>query len=53
MFFTCNLIVDFNAHDFVQELLSEGATIACDETSEAFNGNGNLPPFYDEELFKR
>ncbi|KAH1015041.1 hypothetical protein HUJ05_012823 [Dendroctonus ponderosae] len=47
-------IVDYSvfAKEFVDNLLSEGTRAACDDSVESFNNDG-LPPFYDEDLFKR
>ncbi|KAJ8963283.1 hypothetical protein NQ318_018750 [Aromia moschata] len=44
---------DSSAQTFVDSLLTEGAKIKCDETSESFTTHKDLPPFYDEELFKK
>ncbi|KAL1512480.1 hypothetical protein ABEB36_002065 [Hypothenemus hampei] len=38
---------------FVDNLLSEGSKEVCDDSSDSFNNQHNLPSFYDEELFKR
>ncbi|XP_018563853.1 uncharacterized protein LOC108905467 isoform X2 [Anoplophora glabripennis] len=44
---------DFSAEQFVENLLNEGSKVPCDETSDAFNNNLKLPPYYDEQLFKK
>ncbi|XP_023019818.2 uncharacterized protein [Leptinotarsa decemlineata] len=41
------------AQKYVDRLLAEGSEVSCDETNANFFGNNELPPFYDEELFKR
>lgn len=41
------------AKKFVERLLEEGRETPCDETSENFEECGSVPPFYDEEKFKR
>ncbi|KAH0998493.1 hypothetical protein HUJ05_006785 [Dendroctonus ponderosae] len=46
-------VLEEKAHLFVEKLLSEGAATPCDDTADSFNQNADLPPFYDEELFKR
>ncbi|CAG9765674.1 unnamed protein product [Ceutorhynchus assimilis] len=39
---------------FVENLLTEGAQVPCDETADSFTENNeNLPNFYDEDLFKK
>ncbi|XP_023312752.1 uncharacterized protein LOC111692857, partial [Anoplophora glabripennis] len=43
----------FSAEQFVENLLNEGSKVPCDETSDAFNNNLKLPPYYDEQLFKK
>lgn len=43
---------EFNAKEFLNNLLTKGSYVACDESSEAFN-NQELPRYYDEEMFKR
>lgn len=42
-----------SAQEFVSNVLSEGAKISCDASSDNFHNCDTLPPFYDEELFKR
>ncbi|KAJ8944699.1 hypothetical protein NQ314_009406 [Rhamnusium bicolor] len=44
---------DSSAQKFVDSLLTEGAKVSCDESSEHFNHCDELPPFYDEQLYKR
>nr|XP_023029588.1 uncharacterized protein LOC111517618 [Leptinotarsa decemlineata] len=44
---------NFCAEKFVEQLLTEGSNITCDGTSESFNGNKDLPPYYDEIMFKK
>jgi len=46
-------IKEEKADKFVEILLTEGATAPCDDTSPYFKKNEDLPPFYDEELFKK
>lgn len=46
-------LLDFSAKLFVKELLTTGDQVSCDETNDEFDRNNKLPPFYDEELFKR
>ncbi|KAJ8924189.1 hypothetical protein NQ315_006980 [Exocentrus adspersus] len=41
------------AQDYVNNLLSEGAKVTCDDVSEGFRYHTALPPYYDEEEFKR
>ncbi|XP_066142865.1 uncharacterized protein [Euwallacea fornicatus] len=41
------------ADQFVHTLLTEGAEITCDDSSEAFKDQDHIPSFYDEKLFKR
>ncbi|KAJ8924224.1 hypothetical protein NQ315_007015 [Exocentrus adspersus] len=43
----------FSAEAFVQYLLYEGSKVPCDETSDTFNNNFKLPPFYNDKLFRR
>lgn len=55
---TCkNLInmtkIEEHAELFVQNLVREGAVVPCDDSSKSFKENEALPPFYDEELFKK
>lgn len=43
---------NFKAKDFVNNLLSQGSQVACDQTNPNFHRH-ELPDFYDEELFKK
>ncbi|KAJ8944693.1 hypothetical protein NQ314_009400 [Rhamnusium bicolor] len=43
----------FSSEEFVENLLNEGSVVPCDETSDSFNNNMKLPPYYDEEIFKK
>ncbi|KAJ8974966.1 hypothetical protein NQ317_004803, partial [Molorchus minor] len=42
----------FSADEFVENLLTEGSKIACDDTSAIFNNSLHVPYFYNEEMFK-
>ncbi|XP_018330912.1 uncharacterized protein LOC108740896 [Agrilus planipennis] len=42
-----------NAQDKIQLLLTEGSKISCDETNNNFKNATYIPPFYNEEKFKR
>ncbi|XP_018563856.1 uncharacterized protein LOC108905470 [Anoplophora glabripennis] len=42
-----------SAQEFVNSVLSEGEKYTCDDLSEDFRNRDDLPPFYDEELFRR
>lgn len=41
------------AEEFVERLLDEGCKSPCDDTSRSFGQYGSVPPFYDEEKFRR
>lgn len=41
------------AEMFVDDLLTEGSKITCDESCPSFNNNKNLPPYYNEASFKQ
>ncbi|XP_050295425.1 uncharacterized protein LOC126735471 isoform X2 [Anthonomus grandis grandis] len=43
---------DFSSTEFIDNLLTKGSYVACDETSKNFNQE-ELPPYYDEEMYKR
>ncbi|CAH0559212.1 unnamed protein product [Brassicogethes aeneus] len=49
----CSKIYDFSAENFIEELITNGNKINCDETSTSFNKNMGIPWFYNEKLFKR
>ncbi|CAH1164152.1 unnamed protein product [Phaedon cochleariae] len=44
---------EFSAEKFVDELLTEGEKFTCDETSDSYNDHFEIPPFYDESLYKK
>ncbi|CAH1127490.1 unnamed protein product [Ceutorhynchus assimilis] len=49
---TLNIRWKFSAEEFLDNLLTKGSCAACDESSEIFNRD-ELPPFYNEEMYKR
>ncbi|XP_060532375.1 uncharacterized protein LOC132705646 isoform X1 [Cylas formicarius] len=43
---------EFSAEEFVDNLLTKGSCLPCDETSKTFTRQ-NIPNFYDENLYQR
>ncbi|KAL1512482.1 hypothetical protein ABEB36_002067 [Hypothenemus hampei] len=48
-----NHIKGFSAKKFVENLLKNGSEIYCDDSVPSFNNQNDLPPFYDENMYKR